>query len=74
MRAGDVAWLVLGIGIVAYEASSPKGELLSEAYDRYVDRFPITARLFSLIVCMHVVNLLPRWADPVHGLFCLLRR
>lgn len=65
LKSGDVAWLVLGFGIVAYEILGT--ELLSTAYDRYVDRFPILSRLFPLVLTLHVTNLLPRRIDPVHA-------
>lgn len=73
LRSGDVAWLALGIGIVAYEAGSPSGELLSEAYDRYIDRFPIAARVLPMVLTLHVINCLPRRVDPVSGLFVAAR-
>ena len=73
LRSGDVAWLALGIGIVAYESWCPEGELLSQAYDVYVDRFPVLSRVLPMLVTLHVINCLPRRVDPVTGLFVAAR-
>lgn len=61
---GDKAWFALGIGIVAYELLG--SELLSVAYDRYVDRFPVLARVLPIILTAHVINAIPQRFDPVH--------
>lgn len=62
--AGDKAWLTLGVGIVAWEIFG--SELLSQAYDRYVDSHPILARLLPIILTAHVINAIPSKYDPVH--------
>jgi len=73
LRAADYAWLALGVGIVVYELAAPDGELLSAGWDRYLTHSPVLARVLPLVLCLHVVNLLPRRVDPVAGLFVLVR-
>ncbi len=62
--AGDKAWLTLGVGIVAWEIFG--SELLSQAYDRYVDSHPTLARLLPVVLTAHVINAMPDKYDPVH--------
>lgn len=66
MKPADIAWSVLAAGIIAYEFLSPEGELLSEGWDRYLARFPISARVLPLVLTLHVINALPARFDPVH--------
>ena len=37
MRAADKAWVTLAVGILAYEIAAPRGELMSEGMDRYLE-------------------------------------
>lgn len=69
---GDKAWIVLGAAVVAYEILSPDGELLSEAFDRYVERFPIMSRVLPMLLTLHVTNSIHRRADVVHMLAAAL--
>ncbi|AXH67902.1 hypothetical protein SEA_CHASER_96 [Mycobacterium phage Chaser] len=68
MKPSDFAWLALAIGIISYEVAAPPGELMSEGWDRYLQRFPVTARVFPLLLTLHVINALPDRYDPVHRL------
>lgn len=72
MKHADAAWLALGAAIVAYEALATDGELLSEGWDRYLERYPVTARVAPLVLTLHVINALPDRFDPVHQGFVLL--
>ncbi|AEF57278.1 hypothetical protein CROSSROADS_96 [Mycobacterium phage Crossroads] len=71
MKPSDYAWLALLCAIVGYEIAAPPGELLSEGWDRYLQRFPIGARVLPLVVTLHVINALPERYDPVHRLSVL---
>lgn len=62
------AWTAIGLGVLAYEALCPNGELLSEGADRLVDKHPIASRIAGLAVAGHVMNLLPDTLDPIHQL------
>lgn len=65
VRPADVAWLILVSAIVGYEVACPRDELLSRAWDRYLELWPILARLVPVIVALHLINVLPRWCDPL---------
>ena len=66
MKPANIAWGVIATGVLAYEFLCPEGELLSEGFDGYVSRFPVTARVLPLILTLHVINALPSRFDPVH--------
>lgn len=74
MKPSDIAWLALAIGIIGYEVAAPPGELLSEGWDRYLQRFPVSARVLPLVLTLHVINALPDQCDPVHRVAVLLER
>ena len=69
MRAGDKAWIALGVGIGTYELLCPEEELMSEAADRWMLRHPWLVRAGAFLLAAHVCNLLPDRCDPVHRLF-----
>jgi len=71
MRPADYAWLALAAAIVAYEAASPPGELLSEAVDRYRRRHPIATDLAIVYVAAHLLRRWPPKFDPLHRLASL---
>lgn len=71
LKPADVAWLAMLAGVVAYEVLSPRGELLSEGWDRYLERFPVSARPVPVVLTAHVINALPPRFDPVHRVFLL---
>lgn len=68
------AWAGLGLGIVAYEIASPKGELLSEGADRAIEKHPVLTRLAIGAVALHLMNVLPERIDPVHRIATILRK
>ncbi|WP_230870833.1 hypothetical protein [Mycobacterium canetti] len=41
MRPSDWAWLTLAVGVLAWDACCPPGEMLSEASVRYLRAHPI---------------------------------
>ena len=73
MRAGDKAWIGLGIGVGVYEVLARDGELMSEAADRYMLRHPWLVRVVAFLLAAHVCNLLPDRCDPLHLLFLAQR-
>jgi len=71
MRAADRAWIVLGAGVVAYEATCSSDELLSVAVDRYLDRHPWLVRAVVTATALHLLNVIPSPADPWHTVWWL---
>lgn len=74
MRAGNSAWLVLLIGVAAYEAFSPPGELMSEAADRARVVHPFLTDLAIVYVAAHLLRVIPERFDPLTQLASRLRR
>lgn len=74
MRAGDRAWIILGVGVVAYEVSAAEGELMSEAADRWLEHHPWLVRAAVFLLAAHIANALDPRYDPVHRLHTLRRR
>ena len=68
MRAGDRAWIVLGVGVCVYELAAADDELLSEAADRYMLHHPWIVRVVAFVLAAHVANALHPRVDPVHRL------
>ncbi|AGT12700.1 hypothetical protein J4T94_gp087 [Mycobacterium phage Krypton555] len=73
LRPSDIAWLSMVAGILAYEWRAPAGELLSEGWDRYLQSHPVAARVFPLLLILHVINALPQRVDPFHWAFCAMQ-
>lgn len=65
MKAGDMAWLALATGVLAYEIRAPRGELLSEAVDRYRASRPVLTYAAIVFVAGHLARLWPRRIDPL---------
>jgi hypothetical protein len=74
MRPADYAWLTLAVAVIAYEAASPPGELLSEAVDRYRHRHPIITHAAILYVAAHLLRRWPQRIDPLHQLAARITR
>lgn len=68
MRHGDAAWIAIAVGVLAYEIAAPRGELLSEAVDRYRRRHPILTNGIICYVAAHLMRKLPPRADLLHRL------
>lgn len=66
MRHGDAAWIALAIGVLAYEIAAPRGELLSEAVDRYRRRHPVITNTLICYLALHLMRGLPPRIDPLH--------
>ena len=75
---GEHAWAVMAVAIVAYEVACHEDELLSVAVDRWLVSRPVLTRLCVAAVSLHLLNLLPWFADPLgkrlwNSLFRVLR-
>jgi len=73
LRPADKAWLTLAVGVVGYEIWAPRGELLSEGVDRYLEARPWLARVVVWTVAAHLLNMLPGPLDPLHWLSAIKR-
>lgn len=66
LRPSDYAWIVLATGVVLWDVLCPRGELLSQAVDRYRRGRPITTHLSVAYVALHLTRLWPRRCDPLY--------
>lgn len=67
------AWAAIGLGVLAYEVSCPRGELLSEGVDRALEKHRAATLACIGITALHLCNLLPKNADPFHKVVEWLR-
>ena len=75
LRQGDLGWLGLAAGVVAYELAADDGELLSEAVDRYLTHRPVLTTTVIAVTAAHLANLIrPAELDPFTLAFAALRR
>jgi hypothetical protein len=67
-RSSDLAWMTLVAGVAIYDMLAPPHETLSEGFDRYLQH-PL-GRIAAIgavaLTAGHLLNLLPRQADPLH--------
>lgn len=73
LRAGDKAWIALGVGIVTYNVVTEEGETFSEAVDRALNspnpRIRRLTRAGIVAVAAHLANLVSPRADIIHWSF-----
>lgn len=74
MKPSDCAWIALGMGILAWEALCPPGELLSQAADRYRTTRPVVTHAVVGYIALHLLRQWPRQADPLHWLAEVLKK
>lgn len=79
MRPSEKAWLALGGAVLVYEVLAGEGELLSEAFDRFLDRHPVLVWVGTVITAAHLLNILDahpalRRVDPYGHLPLLSKR
>lgn len=72
-KPSDVAWVVLGVGVVSYDVLCAEGFTLSERVDEWLTTHPVTTRVVVLTLALHLINALPPRVDPVHLAFTSLR-
>lgn len=71
--AGDKAWQVILGGVAIYEMVCPKGELLSESADRFLERHQRLGKALIYYTAAHIANDLPDRGDLFHQ-FTKLRK
>lgn len=74
LRQGDLGWLGLAAGVVAYELAADDGELLSEAVDRYLTHRPVLTTTIIAVTAAHLANAIPERYDPFTAAFFTIRR
>lgn len=74
MKPGDYAWCAIGLGVIGWDATSPHGELLSEAVDRYLTNHPYLTRTVIIYLSAHLLNVIPDRVDPLTRLAAGFRR
>lgn len=63
MRPSDWAWLTLAVGVLAWDACCPPGEMLSEASVRYLRAHPIIWPVIVGYTAGHLLRVWPeRWS------------
>lgn len=67
-KPSSIAWGAIAAGVTAYDMLCPKGDTLSEAADRGLERHPIATRLAIGTVALHLLNAIPERLDPIHYL------
>lgn len=63
MRPSDRAWIALGVGVVAWDAACPRGEMLSEASARYAKTRPWLWKGLVVYVAGHLMHIWPERID-----------
>jgi hypothetical protein len=63
--SGRQAWAVLAVGVVLYEVACDSDQLLSAVVDEWLVTHPIVTRAAIGAVALHLLNLLPPYADPL---------
>jgi len=64
MRSAERAWVVLAVGVAAYEALAKDGELLSHQVDRWLEAHPVVTAVAVTTTAAHLLNILPPKVDP----------
>lgn len=71
-KEGNLGWAAIGGFVLAFDVFAP--ETLSESVDRAIERHKWLTRLAIGVVALHLMNLLPDKADPLHQACNLTRR
>lgn len=64
MRASQMAWLILAMGVIGYELLAKDNELLSHQVDRWLAAHPVVTTVAITSTAAHLLNLLPEPVDP----------
>lgn len=67
--SGSQAWLVIAGFVFAHDLTCPKGQLLSEAVDRGLEKHPVLTTAAIAVTAAHLLNRLPIQLDPFHWLW-----
>lgn len=66
MFPADWAWIALAAGVLAYDATCPPGETLSEGMTRYHRARPWVTRAAVAYIVAHLLDWLPEPVDLLH--------
>lgn len=66
MFPADWAWIALAAGVLAYDATCPPGETLSEGMTRYHQARPWVTRAAVAYIVGHLLDWLPEPVDLLH--------
>lgn len=72
VRTGDRGWLIVAAAVLSVEATHD--ELLSQAVDRYLTRWPVATRMVIAYLAAHLLNLIPERVDPLTRMTAVLIR
>ena len=62
---GKHAWGILAGSVVVYECMCTEENLLSVVVDEWLETHPILTRVTIGAVALHLLNMLPVYADPL---------
>jgi hypothetical protein len=72
-NAARNGWIILGLGVAAYDYLAPPHQTLSEGVDRALDKHPVLTSLAIGTVALHLLNILPPEYDPIHKIATVIR-
>jgi hypothetical protein len=64
-NTAELAWGVIGAGVLAYEWLAPEDQLLSHAADRAIEKHPVITTAAIGAVALHLANFIPYEADII---------
>lgn len=67
MQQAEKVCLAIAVFIAYYEATCDDGQLISEAFDRFLEKYLVLGRLLIGLTALHLANALDgrwRWVDP----------
>ncbi len=67
-RSARTGWLLVGLGVLAWDLACPKGETLSEGFRR-AHSHPVGAAVVTAswaLLTLHLYSKMPKKADPLH--------
>lgn len=64
--SGEQGVAVLVLLGLAHELLAEKDQLLSHAFDRWLEKHPWLVRAVTAVTVLHLLNLLPHQIDPYH--------
>lgn len=72
-NAARNGWIVLGLGVVAYDYLAPPHQTLSEGVDKALEKHPVLTTIAIGAVALHLLNVLPPQYDPIHRIAEVVR-
>lgn len=65
--SGEQGVLALVLLSLAHELVAQEDQLLSHAFDRWIEKHPWLVRAVTAVTVLHLLNLLPDQLDPFHS-------